>query len=76
MSLLWCSPQLAGGLRQLPTHNYAAVLNFAIAKNFHEQELCRHGAIYGMARQSDGLSAGLEEASPGNLSAWLGMDMK
>ena len=55
-------------------HHCAAVLNFAIAKNFHEQELRHHGTIYGTARQADGLTAGLEEAAPDTLSAWLGMD--
>ena len=73
--LCGAAPQLVEGLRWLPTHHCAAALNYAVAKDFHEHELRHQGAIFGTARRADGLTAGLEEAAPDTLSAWLGMDM-
>ena len=66
-------PQLGGPLRNIPTHTCPAILNYLMAKDFHEQELQRHGPIYGTVRTRDSLSADMEEESPRGLGEWLNL---
>ena len=69
-------PEVTGGMRIVPTHACPAILNYALAKSYHQHELLHYGPIYGAPRRRDGSLHGahLDEGQPTSLEDWLQMD--
>ena len=69
-------PEVTGGMRNVPTHACPAILNYALAKSYHQHELQHYGPIYGAPCRRDGslYGAHLDGGQPEGLNEWLQMD--